>query len=261
MNIRKEKKNQVGIERHPPTSLRHIPTKSNAFTNILATALSEALELVPDTICESGGDTFTNDVDTVEEDTKGVIDWHEAAVALSDHGCTLALAEVANDHWVVGCEVVDGELLLSSSREAIGRRRVNVVVDKTVSPENETDTVNGTCPPTRTDAARHEADVTDNLTTVEDGFLNIGNGTLVAPCEVLVRVLRIHFLTSGEFLNLRKVGNCVERDKVEDDQGCLHKRAERIGLHVAIGEGEPALEESLYFFQAKAGGGSSEGRV
>ena len=96
-----------------------------------------------------------------------------------------------------------------------------------------------------------------DLAAVEDGLLDVRDGTLVQPHELLVAT--IEFVAAGELFNFGEVGDCVEGDEVEDDEGRLHERAKWVGLHVAVCKGEPALEKSLDFFQAEAGGGGGEG--
>ena len=57
---------------------------------------------------------------------------------------------------------------------------------ETIGPQDESDAIDGTSPPWRTDPSRHVADQSEDLATVKDCFLDVGDAPLVHPDKLLV---------------------------------------------------------------------------
>lgn len=60
-----------------------------------------------------------------------------------------------------------------------------------VGPQDEGDTVDGTGPPWRTNSSRHVADQSEDLATVEDRFLDVGDASLMHPDKLLVGAVEV----------------------------------------------------------------------
>lgn len=222
----------------------------------MSPALRQPLELTLNAIRETGRDTLTEDVDAVEEDTESIVKRLEGTITFGEHGSAVALSEVTHDHWVVGGEGVNGKRQVHAVGEHARCWREGSSVGEAVSPKDESDTVHGGGPPWWTDAARHGTDVAEDLTAMEDGFFNVVDATFVDPNELLVGA--VDFFAAGELLDLGEVGDGVEADEVKHDQVDLHHGAHCVVLHIPVRETVPALQHSLDFFEADAGGGSCD---
>lgn len=124
---------------------------------------------------------------------------------------------------------------------------VGVVVSQRVCPEDEGGTIDSTRPPRRANPSRHLSYETQDLTSMCDGFLYVGETLLVHPEHLLVGA--IDTFSSCETLDFWEVGDGAHADKMEHDKIGLHHGAHRVGLQIPLRQVEPTPQKRLHLLE------------
>lgn len=204
-------------------------------------ASHQSIKLVADTINKPVRSAFVHDLNAMSKDGDTMIHWNVSTIPLAESRLTYTLAQEANNHRMINRQGINRK---GRSRRGEASRSIccwGLLVDKTVGPQHKGRAVDCASPPRGTHAAGHRADDAEDLSAMEDGFLNIGDTSLVGPDQLLVGT--VETFTTGQTLNLRKVSYSIEADKMEDDEIGLHDSTDRVDLEVAVGHIVPALKQ------------------
>jgi len=119
--------------------------------------LGKAVEFVSDAVREAVRDAFVDDVNTIGQDSVGVVQGDLRTISLGQHWDTFSLLKIPDDKSMVRCQSIAGKRWARNWEESGGWGH-GLGVCEAVGPEDQSDPVDGASPPCRTNVCRHASD-------------------------------------------------------------------------------------------------------